>query len=166
MLSVRPASVVQINLSSGGVPKLPAPEAVATRLGLEGDLHNNPTIHGGPKKALLWITAEGIEELSAAGFPVYAGALGENLTTRGVDRRELRLGQRWKIGEVVIELTQIRTPCKTIAVYGKGIGEAVYDAHVQAGDPSSPRWGLSGFYAAVVQAGTLRAGDAVALLES
>ena len=158
-------SVVQINMSRGGIPKLPVAEAVATPLGFDGDLHNNPTIHGGPQKALLWITSEGIEELTAAGFPLYAGALGENVTTRGIDRRGWRSGQRWRIGEVVIELTRMRTPCKTIAVYGTGIAEAVYDADVKAGDAASPRWGLSGFYAAVVQPGTIRAGDAVALVE-
>ncbi|HEY4361569.1 MAG TPA: MOSC domain-containing protein [Bryobacteraceae bacterium] len=159
-------SVVQLNMSQGGIPKLPVAEAVATTLGLDGDLHNNPTIHGGPKKALLWITSEGIDELRAAGFPLYAGALGENLTTRGVDRRLWRTGQLWRIGEVVIELTRMRTPCKTITVYGAAIGEAVYDPEVKAGDPSSLRWGLSGFYASVVQPGTVRVGDAVALLDS
>jgi MOSC domain-containing protein YiiM len=158
-------SVIQINTSRGGVPKLPVSEAVVTPLGIEGDLHNHPTIHGGPEKALLWITSEGLGELAAAGFPLYAGALGENLTTQGVDRRTLRIGQRWRIGEIVIKLTRIRTPCNTIAIYGRGIGEAVYDLDVKAGDALSPRWGLSGFYAAVLQPGPLRVGDAVALLD-
>jgi MOSC domain-containing protein YiiM len=36
---------------------------------------------------------------------------------------------------------------------------------VQAGDSNSERWGLSGFYASVIQAGTVRAGDSIALLE-
>jgi MOSC domain-containing protein YiiM len=158
-------SVVQINTSRGGVPKLPVAEALVTPLGIEGDLHNNPTIHGGPQKALLWITSEGLDELIASGFPLYAGALGENLTTKGIDRRTLRIGQRWKIGEVAIRLTRLRTPCNTIAVYGRGIGDAVYDLDVKAGDASSPRWGLSGFYAAVMQPGSIRVGDAVALLD-
>jgi MOSC domain-containing protein YiiM len=152
-------------MSWGGVPKLPVAEAVVTRLGIDGDLHNNPTIHGGPKKALLWITSEGLDELIAAGFPLYAGALGENLTTRGIDRRTLRFGQKWRIGEIVIELTRMRTPCGTIAVYGSGLGAAVYDQDEQAGDARSPRWGLGGFYAAVLQPGTLHVGDTVALME-
>lgn len=158
-------TVVQINTSRGGVPKRAVPEAVVTPLGLDGDLHNNPTIHGGPQKALLWITSEGLGELAASGFPLYAGALGENITTQGVDRRMLRVGQRWRIGEIVINLTRVRTPCSTIAVYGRGIGEAVYDLDVKAGDASSPRWGLSGFYAAVEKPGSIRVGDAVALLD-
>src|SRR5579884_2897840 len=62
-------SVLQVNTSKGGVPKLPVMEALATPLGFEGDLHAHPEVHGGPQKALLWITSEGIDELKAAGFP-------------------------------------------------------------------------------------------------
>ncbi|HEY1759519.1 MAG TPA: MOSC domain-containing protein [Bryobacteraceae bacterium] len=160
-----PPSVIQINSSKGGVPKLPLPEAHVTRLGIEGDLHAHPEIHGGPRKALLWICEESIEELKTLGYPLYAGALGENLTTRGVDRRELRLGQRWRVGDIVIELTQVRAPCQTIQVYGQDIGKAVYDQSVKAGDWTSPRWGLSGFYAAVVQPGSIHAGDSLVLID-
>jgi MOSC domain-containing protein YiiM len=41
----------------------------------------------------------------------------------------------------------------------------MYDARVQRGDSSSERWGLSGFYASVIQAGTVRPGDPIALLD-
>jgi len=37
----------------------------------------------------------------------------------------------------------------------------MYDARVQKGDPESPLWGLSGFYASVVQPGSVRPGDAI-----
>jgi MOSC domain-containing protein YiiM len=161
-----PASILQINISKGGVPKRPVEEAFVTSLGIEGDLHAHPAIHGGPVKALLLITSEGLEDLKQLGFPLFCGALGENITTSGLDRRSLRAGQRWRIGqEVVVELTRVRAPCKTIEVYGGGIGDAVYDHAVQAGDPSSPRWGLSGFYAAVVRPGPIWPGDPIALLD-
>jgi len=161
-----PGSVVQINISKGGVPKLPIAEARVTRLGIEGDGHAHPEFHGGPKQALLWICEEAIDELKALGYPLYAGALGENLTTRGVDRRGLRIGQRWRIGEIAIELTKVREPCRTIQRYGWDIGTAVYDRSVASGDWTSPRWGLSGFYASVVQPGFLHVGDAVSLLDA
>jgi MOSC domain-containing protein YiiM len=132
-----------------------------TRDGIVGDGWRHPHIHGGPGKAILVITAEGIEELAAQGFPVYPGALGENITTRGLDRRSFRLGQRYRMGEVVIELSEIRVPCGTLNVYGNGVQAAMYDALARAGDPASPRWGLSGFYASVVRAGVIRAGDAI-----
>jgi MOSC domain-containing protein YiiM len=165
MTAVAPR-VTQINISKGVVPKLPVAEARVASLGIAGDLHSHPEIHGGPRKALLWICEEALEELKTLGYPLYAGALGENLTTRGVDRRSLRLGQRWSVGEIVIELTQVRMPCQSIQVYGADIGQALYDPDVKAGDWSSPRWGLSGFYAAVVQPGSIRPGDPLELLDT
>jgi MOSC domain-containing protein YiiM len=155
---------MQINVSQGGVPKRAVMEGIVTPLGLAGDGHAHPDIHGGTRKALLLITSEGIEELKAAGFPLYPGALGENLTTQGLDRRSVRVGQRYRIGGVVIEITKVRAPCDTLSPYGAGIQKAVYDAAVKAHDPASPRWGLSGFYASVVQPGTIRPGDAITLV--
>jgi MOSC domain-containing protein YiiM len=111
--------------------------------------------------AILLVTIEGLDELVSQGFPLFPGALGENLTTRGLDRRELRLGQRVRVGEAEIELTRIRVPCSTIDVYGSGIQAAMYDKQVQAGDSGSSRWGLSGFYAAVIQPGIVRPGDSL-----
>jgi MOSC domain-containing protein YiiM len=154
-------TVVQVSVSRGGIPKLAIPSAELTAMGIAGDAWRYP-FHGGCRKALLLITVEGIEELISQGFPLFPGALGENLTTRGLDRRELRIGQRYRIGDAVIELTQTRTPCATLDVYGSGIQAAMYDARVQAGDPESPRWGLSGFYASVVRSGTVGPGDLIA----
>jgi MOSC domain-containing protein YiiM len=136
-----------------------------TRTGIVGDGWRHPQIHGGPRKAILLITAEGIEELLAQGFPLYPGALGENITTRGLDRRSLRLGQRYRVGEAVIELSEIREPCRTLNVYGKGVQSAMYDAQARAGDPASARWGLSGFYASVVSTGVIHAGGAISLVD-
>jgi MOSC domain-containing protein YiiM len=160
-----PGSIVQISVSAGGVPKRSIPEGVVTPLGLAGDGHAHPNIHGGPRKALLLITAEGIEELKSAGYPLFSGALGENLTTTGLDRRMVRVGQRYRIGQVVVEITKVRAPCETLAPYGLGIQKAVYDADVKANDPGSSRWGLSGFYASVVQPGPIYPGDSITLLE-
>jgi len=159
------ATLVQINVSRGGVPKRAISSGDVTPLGIAGDECAHPEIHGGPQQALLLITSEGIEELTALGFPLYNGALGENLTTRGLDRRWLRVGQRYRVGAIIIELTQIRQPCDQLNVYGPGIQRAVYDAQVFAGDPQSPLWGLSGFYASVARPGTIRPGDPIILLD-
>jgi MOSC domain-containing protein YiiM len=137
-----------------------------TPTGIAGDRHNNPQIHGGPVKALLLITSEGLDELKAQGFPVYPGAMGENITTAGLDRRNMRLGQRYRIGEIIVQLSKMRQPCDNLNPYGAGvIQKAVYDAKVKADDHTSPRWGLAGFYASVVQTGTIRPGDQITLLE-
>jgi MOSC domain-containing protein YiiM len=161
---VTSARVLQVNVSKGGVPKRAVGSARVTLDGLEGDSWTHANIHGGPRQAVLLVTVESIQELSALGFPLFAGALGENVTSTGLDRRAVRLGQRYRMGDAVIEIRKIRAPCATLHVYGKGIEAAIYDAQTQRGDPASPRWGLSGFYASVVEEGTVRTGDAIALI--
>ena len=165
MVAGMTGSLVQISVSRGGVPKRAIPEGEVNALGIVGDRHACPQVHGGPQRALLVMTAEGIDELIGQGFPLFAGALGENITTRGIDRCWMRAGQRYRVGEILIELTRLREPCLQLNPYGRGIQGAVYDADVKAGNFKSPRWGLGGFYAAVLRAGTIRTGDPVELLE-
>jgi MOSC domain-containing protein YiiM len=158
-------TILQINASPGGLPKFPIPEAHVTRQGITGDSWAHPQIHGGPNQAVLLICSEVIEELRAQGYPVYPGALGENLTIAGIDRRQMRAGQRYRAGETLIELTTVRAPCVNLDVYGPSIKAAIYDAQVKAGDPASPRWAKSGFYAAVRQSGILRPHDIITLVD-
>jgi len=161
---VHSASVLQINVSPGGIPKRPIPAGVVTTLGIAGDGHAHPQVHGGPRKAVLLITSEGLDELKEQGFPLYYGALGENLTIRGLNRRSVRVGQRYRIGDILIEITKVRAPCETLSVY-PGVQKAIYDQEVKAGNPASPLWGLSGFYASVLQAGTIHPGDPIQLVD-
>ena len=147
------------------MPKRPIPQGVVTSVGITGDGHANPQVHGGPRQAILLITSEGIDELKEQGFPLYPGALGENLTTRGLNRRSVRIGQRYRVGGVLIEITKVRAPCETLNPYGPGIQKAIYDQEVKAGNPASPRWGLSGFYASILQAGALHPGDRIQLVD-
>lgn len=158
-------TILQINISPGGIPKRPIPEATVTPDGVMGDGWAHPDIHGGVNQALLVITAEGIQELAAQGFPVYPGALGENLTTSGLDRRQLRVGQRFRVGDVLFEFTKRRAPCATLNVYGPDIQKAIFDPQVKANDPASPLWGLSGLYARVIRSGTIRQHDIITLID-
>ena len=156
-------AIIQVSVGAGGVPNCPVDQGRLAVNGIVGDAWRYP-FHGGPKRAVLLITSEGIGLLRAQGFPLYAGALGENLTRLGLDRSLLRLGQRFRAGEAITQLTQARLPCDTLSVDGTGIQAAMYDARAQAGDAASPVWGLSGFYASVVQPGILRPVDAIHLL--
>ena len=156
--------ILQVSVSKGGVPKLPVLGAEVGPVGILGDIQQNTKYHGGPRQALLWITSEGLDELAAAGFPVYPGAIGENVTTTGIDRRSVRLGQQWRMGEVIVEVAKMREPCFKLDPYGPGIQKAVFDAEVKAGNFSSPRWGLAGFYLSIVKLGSFAPGDPVALL--
>jgi MOSC domain-containing protein YiiM len=155
--------IIQINISRGGLPKRPVPEAMITPVGLEGDLCAHPEIHGGTNQAVLLIAAEAVDELIARGYPLYYGALGENLTTRGLDRRQLRVGQQLRAGGALLELTKLRAPCSALDVYGPTIKQEIYDSRVKAGDHTSPRWGMSGFYARVIEPGPVRTNDIITL---
>lgn len=154
-------AVLQVSISAGGVPNHAIDCGEVTVRGIAGDGWRHPQFHGIARRAILLMTVEGLDEIRALGFPVYPGALGENLTTRGLDRRALRSGRRFRCGGALIELTELRLPCDTISVYGKGIQAAIYDSRAMRGDASSEVWGLSGFYAAVLAPGLVRPGDSI-----
>jgi MOSC domain-containing protein YiiM len=157
-------SIVQVSISAGGLPKRAIAEGWITPLGIEGDRHAHPLIHGGPRKAILMIAAEVVDALTGRGYPLFYGAMGENITTRGIEIRDVRLGDQFRAGGAVIEITQPRGPCSALDIYGEALKQDVYDAQVKQRDHSSPRWGMSGFYASVIEAGAVREGDAVTLL--
>ncbi len=155
--------ILQVSLSLGGLPKRPVPEAFLTPLGFKGDSFAHPDIHGGPQKAVLLVTAEGVGELIARGYPLFPGALGENLTTRGLERRDLRVGMRLRAGEAFIELTRLRVPCSSLDVYGPSLKSEIFREEMTPGDAA---WGLSGFYASVVETGWVRANDIIWVVDA
>lgn len=144
--------IVQVNVSRGGVPKRPVAEAVITRHGVEGDDWAHPRIHGGTRKKVLIMAAEVIDELARAGYPIYYGALGENLTVRGSLPEDWRPGQIWRAGDALLEMTEIRVPCSTLDIYrnpeGGSIQYEIYDAKVAR----------SGMYASVHTPGRVSPG--------
>lgn len=157
-------TVVQVSVSVGGLPKRAVAGAFLGPLGFEGDAQAHPAVHGGPEKAALLVAAEALDELAARGYHLYPGALGENLTIRGLDRRWFRSGQQYRVGGAIIELTKVRVPCRQLDVYGPSIKSEIYDAQVKAGDTASPRWAMSGFYARVLEPGMVRAEDIISLM--
>lgn len=157
-------TILQVNVSPGGLPKRPIAGGLITFTGIEGDGHAHPQIHGGPEKAILLIAMEVIEELKARGYPLFPGAMGENLTTRGIDVRALRLGDRLRAGAVELEITRPRGPCSQLDIYGETLGREVYDKLVRAHNPDTPHWGMSGFYTRVVSPGEVRPGDIIAVV--
>ncbi len=149
-------TIIQLNLSSGGLPKRPVAAAYLTPLGFQGDAVAHPSIHGGPRKAVLLVAREAIALLVERGFPLFNGALGENLTTEGLDFREWRAGQRSRIGEAAVELTTPRRPCDELDIYGAALQKEL----------SVPEaLGLAGHYASVVRVGWVRTNDIISLAD-
>lgn len=155
--SERTGTIAQINVSGGGVPKLPIPEAVVTELGLEGDAQANPLIHGGPLRALCLFAAERIDALRAEGHPIAAGSTGENVTFAGVDWDLVTPGTVIELGdEVVIEVTSYTSPCNTQAGW---FTDGDFNRLNQRVNP-----GWSRVYARVLRTGTIRPGDRVSVM--
>lgn len=158
------ASILQVSISPGGLPKRTISEGLISPLGIEGDSHAHPQIHGGPLKAVLIIASEVVEELKTKGYPLFYGALGENLTTRGLNHRDLRIGDVIRAGGALVEITKPRGPCSQLDVYGESLKDEIWDQQVKAGDHTSPRWGMSGFYTRVLQTGPVRPGDIISVV--
>jgi MOSC domain-containing protein YiiM len=156
------ARLVQINISSGGVPKRPIPKGEVTFARVRGDDWNDKKHHGHRDQAICLFSVENIAVLKSQGFPLFPGALGENFTTEGLNHHSIRVGQMFRVGKVVvIRISRVRTPCRTITVYGEGLLKAMYDAEVRRGNSDTPLWGRSGFYAEVIREGTVLPGDLI-----
>ena len=147
------ATIVQVSVSNGGVPKLPVMEALVAENGIVGDGHDqSPAIHGGPERALCLYSLERIEALAAEGHPIFAGATGENVTLRGLDWDAIVPGVQLRLGAgVLVEVTRYTTPCSTNARwFTRGdINRMHQNLH--------PGW--SRVYARVLTGGTIRPGD-------
>jgi MOSC domain-containing protein YiiM len=150
------ARIASVNISPGGVPKLPVEGAWVGSRGLAGDGHNEPEpSHGGPDKAVCLYAVESIARVAADGHTAFPGAFGENLTLQGIELLTLASGDRLAIGDagLVIQLTERSEPCQTIAHW-------FVDRRIaRIGSPQHPedaRW-----YARVLREGTVRTGDRV-----
>ena len=151
------ATIAQISVSPGGVPKLPVPSAHVTELGLEGDAHRELEHHGGPERALCLFALEQIRALQAEGHAISPGAIGENLTVEGLDWERVTPGSRLELGDaVVIEVTRYTRPCFTIK---KSFRDGDFSRVSQKKHPGSSR-----VYARVLKTGAIRQGDPVRLV--
>ena len=147
-------SVHQISISRGGAPKWPVPAATVGPAGLAGDYHFDVANHGGPLRAVCLYTMEQIERLMAEGHPIFAGAVGENVTLRGIPQALLTPGATLAIGaEVRLEVVSYTTPCKGIA---DAFSTGDFTRISQKTHPGESR-----VYARVMHGGEMRAGDPV-----
>ena len=151
------ARIFQLNISPGGVPKTAVLETTVNELGLVGDDHRFPKIHGGPERAVCLFSLERIVALQEEGHPIFPGAVGENVTVSGLDWSQVIPGARLTLGDdVLLELTKYTKPCNTIP-------EFFIDGNYQRiAQEVNPGW--SRIYARVLKGGPLKVGQRVAIL--
>jgi hypothetical protein len=136
-------------------------------LGVEGDAHLGVTVKHRSRVArdpsqpnlrqVHLIHAELHDELTARGFTVAAGALGENITTRGIDLLALPRGARLRIGATAtVEVTGLRNPCVQLDRFQPGLMFAVLDR-----DPAGRLIRKAGVMAIVLAGGIVRSEDII-----
>ena len=114
--------------------------------GIEGDAHA-----GNWHRQVSLLGLEKIEEFRARGAEVEFGAFGENLVIEGFDFRNLPVGTRFRIGDVLLEMTQIGKECHTHCVIYHMVGDCIM-----------PREGV---FAKVLRGGEINIGDEVVQIE-
>jgi MOSC domain len=138
-------------------------------LGVEGDAHLGRTVQHRSRVArdptqpnlrqVHLIHGELHDALRAQGFDLSPGAIGENITTRGIDLLGLPTGARLALGdEAVVELTGLRNPCVQLDRFQPGLMAAVLGR-----DDAGRLVRKSGVMAIVVAGGEVRPGDAIAI---
>lgn len=148
-------SVVQLNRSGGGVPKLPVDRVEIGYGGLAGDVQQNRRHHGRPWQAICLWSAEVIEGLQAEGHPIGFGSAGENVTVRGVDWSALSPGSRLLVGGALLQVSAYAIPCVKNQQW-------FHDGDFQR-MAQEVRPGASRLYASVLVEGTVATGDEVVL---
>lgn len=129
--------VIAVHLSAGHVfSKSTQPRIrLLAGLGVEGDAHLGVTVQHRSRVArdpsqpnlrqVHLMHAELHDELRAAGFAISPGALGENITTRGIDLLGLPAGTQLRLGaSAVVKVTGLRNPCSQLDDFQPGLTAA------------------------------------------
>ena len=129
-----------------GTEKTEVPEAeIKKEWGICNDAHG-----GNWHRQISLLSGEKIDEFRSWGADIANGAFGENLIIEGYDLRALPVGTRFRIGEVLLELTQIGKECHSHCEIYKRMGDCIM-----------PREGV---FAVVIEEGHIKKGDPVTVL--
>jgi MOSC domain-containing protein YiiM len=144
-------------LVTSSIWKTPVAGKVRARgVNLEGDDQADREVHGGPDKAVYAYALEDIRFWEQKlGRTLPPSAVGENLTTTGIDVTNAVIGETWAIGEAVLQVSQPRSPCWKLGV--------------KMEDPGFPKKFTKaerpGAYLRIVGEGHLSAGDRIEVVD-
>ncbi|WP_347060009.1 MOSC domain-containing protein [Blastococcus sp. HT6-30] len=143
--------------SRSGIDKRPVTGRVAVGpLGLDGDVQVNGRYHGGDGQQVYAYAQEDADFwIAELGRELPPGRFGENLRTTGLDLTGAVIGERWRVGTALLEVTAPRIPCANFArFWGEPQLVKRFTAH-----------GAPGAYLRVLGTGGIGAGDAVEVVE-
>lgn len=144
-----------------GIAKARRPGKIAVTLtGLTGDEQGDRRHHGGPEKAIHHYPFDHYgawsRELTPTPVPLAApGAFGENISTRGLTESEVCLGDVFRLGSALVQMSQGRQPCWKL---NHRFARPDMARQVQA-------TGRTGWYYRVREIGAVAEGDELRLLE-
>ena len=143
---------------STGIFKKPVDGRVMLRtLNLDGDRQSDLSVHGGVDKAVYAYSAEhyGFWRAELPGMELTWGMFGENLTVEGFGEDAVNIGDRFRIGEAELTVTQPRMPCHKLAI--KFQRADILKRFLASG--------RTGFYFSVQREGEISARDELELME-
>jgi MOSC domain-containing protein YiiM len=145
---------------ASAIGKLPVADSVAVGpMGLAGDEQADRTVHGGVDKAIHHYPADHYDwwrqYLGDAPLLDAPGAFGENISTAGLHEENVFLGDRFRLGSALVEVTQARQPCWKLdhRFQAKGVMAQVVKTR------------RTGWYYRVLEPGEARAGDLLELVD-
>ncbi len=125
-------------------------------LGLAGDEYADKENHGGYEQAIYAYAREDLDWwVERLGYELRDGQFGENITTAGLDITGALIGETWRIGTAVVQITSPRIPCVTFQSW---LDEPHWVKRFAAA-------GRPGAYLRVLAEGTVGAGDQAEVLE-
>ena len=120
-----------------------------------GDVIVDRNHHGGFDQAVYAYSREDADWWqNQLGITIDNGRFGENLTTSGIDVNQALVGERWKIGSTILEVSQPRIPCRVFAGFWQR--PTLIKEFMESGKP--------GTYLRIIQEGQINAGDAIEIL--
>lgn len=123
-----------------------------TGVNIAGDDQADRQAHGGPDKAVYAYSASDYAFWREHfGVHVEAGLFGENLTIDGIDVSHARVGERWQVGSVLLEVSQPRIPCYKL---GMRLQDTQFPRRFAAAE-------RPGAYLRILGEGTLESGNSV-----
>jgi MOSC domain-containing protein YiiM len=139
-----------------GLPKPEIREARLTVQGVAGDynVYRHDVAHDDPAMAILIMPLETLRELDREGWPVRPGDIGENITTEGLAYDAFAPGDRFQVGESLLEITKPCTPCDNLY-------QLPYVGPERGPEFLRAMLDRRGWYARVLQEGTVRTNDRI-----
>ncbi len=143
--------IISINISKGGIPKIPVPSIRLTTAGLEGDGHNHDK-HNSPNQAVCLQDVETLNNLSQNGYALIPGQAGENLTVEDLHVNQLPIGTVLQFSSgVVLEISKVRKPCYVMDAIDPRLKKDALGCH--------------GMYARVIKEGVFQVGDFIKVIK-